>query len=140
MTTLALQAGLDMPVVPKLNVFGQAVNLNPFNGPLLFPMLLQDLNPLNFVVGCRELCVAAHAQLDRGNAGGGRTVGPRMAVLAVDPELACVMLVAERNGLDRARRFGIPGQPGALASTSRGPLTGEFCGNLDGQGRVFQSE
>ena len=75
MTTLALQAGLDMPVVPKLNVFGQAVNLNPFNGSLLFPMLLQDLDPFDFVVGCGELRVATHAQFDGGNASGGRPVG-----------------------------------------------------------------
>jgi len=63
-----------------------------------------------------------------------------MAVLAIDPELPCVMLVAERDGLDRARRFGIPSQPSTLTSASRGPLTGELGGNLDGQGGVFSSE
>ena len=61
---LALDSSCGMSVVAKLHVLRQAVNLYPLDRRLLFPVLLQDLNPFELVVFFGELAVAAHAEFD----------------------------------------------------------------------------
>ena len=131
MTRLTFDARLDVAVVSELHVLGQTMKLDPFDRLLLFPVLLEDPDALDLVVLGGELRVAAHAEFDRGNTRGLGLVRPRMAVQAFDLELARVMLVAEGNRLDRARRFGIPGGDRGLAGAGRRPLLVELRGNLD---------
>src|SRR4030095_14203087 len=97
---LAVDAGLEVAVVPELHVLGQTVDLHPGNRLLALPVLLQRPDPRELVVGRREEGVAAHARLDRGDTGGGRAVGAAVAVLAVDAVEARVVLVTERDRLE----------------------------------------
>ncbi len=131
MTALAFEPGLDMPIVTKLNVFGQAVDLHPFDGFFLFPMLLENANALDFVVGRRKLRVTAHADFNRGNASGSGAIRTGMAILAVHLELTRVVFVTEGNRLNGPRCLGVPGESGALASAPGRPLASELGGNFN---------
>ena len=48
---LALHPRLNVPVVAELHVFGQPVDLNPLDGPPLLPVLLENPDALDLVVG-----------------------------------------------------------------------------------------
>ena len=54
MTSLTRNVGRNMPVMSKLNMLRQSMNLNPLNGLFVFPMLFEDSNPLNFVILSRK--------------------------------------------------------------------------------------
>jgi len=133
---LAFDARLDVAVMPKLDVLGKAMNLDPFDRLLLFPMIFQDSNAFDLIVFGRKLRMTAHAEFDGGNAGGLGFVRPRMAVETVDLELTGMMLVAERNRLLRSRRFGIPGGNRRPTRTRRRPFLVELSRDLDLEIRI----
>ena len=122
---LARDALAHVGPVLELHVLGQAMDLDPLDRRLALPVVLEGADARELVVGRRELLVAAHAQLDRGHAGGRRAVRPRVTVLAVDLEEPGVVLVAERDRLQRSRRRRRPrpprrtGTPRATATASR---------------------
>ena len=67
-TRLTFDAGLDVPVVTELNVFWKAMDLNPFDRLLLFPMVFENANAFDLVVLGRKLRMTAHTNFDGGNA------------------------------------------------------------------------
>ena len=85
------------------------MDLQPLDGPLLRPVLLQDADPLELVVLGGEILVAAHAQLDGRHAGHARPVRPRVAVETLHLEGARVVCVAEGDGLLGTGRRLVPG-------------------------------
>ncbi len=62
---------LEVPVVPKLNVLREAVDLEPLDRLLLIPVFLEGLDARKLVVTCRKLEMTTHARLDGGDPGGG---------------------------------------------------------------------
>lgn len=130
-TGLALNARLDVAVVAELDVLGEAMELNPFDGLLLFPMQLEISDALDLIVIGGELRMATHADLNGGNTCGLGNIRSRVTIKAVDFELTGVMLVAEGDRLDRPLGLGIPCIDRRLTGAGRGPLFIELDGNFD---------
>ena len=63
--------GLEVPVVPKLDVLREAVDLEPLDWLSLLPVLLERLDARKLVVTRRKQEMTAHARLDGGTPGGG---------------------------------------------------------------------
>ena len=131
MAGLAFDARLDVAVVTELDVLREAMELDPLDRLLLFPMFLEDTDALDLVVLGRELAMAAHAELNGGNARRLGTIGSGVTIKALDLELAGVMLMAERNRLERALGLRVPGVGCGLTRGRRRPLLVVCSRDLD---------
>lgn len=133
MTRLAFEPRLDVTVVSELDVFGEAMNLEPFDRLLLLPMFLQDSDAFDLVIFEGKLGMTAHTDFDGGNTSRLGLICAGVTVKAVDLEFSGVMLVAEGDRLARPRGLRIPCGHRRLACAQRRPLLVEFGGNLDFQ-------
>src|SRR5439155_9272729 len=89
----AADSFVNVNVVVEVDELGQIVNALPGNR---FPGAITGPDRLQHGTAEPDFLMAVHARLGRWNAGKRRILHRRMAVAAVNAELADVMLVAER--------------------------------------------
>ena len=92
----AILAGFNVRSVIKLHVVGKQIDLVPRNGlsgSVSFGQLLDVLT-----VRLHD-DVTIHTDIECGHGGVPRGLSPRMAVLAIDLEITCVLLVRKRERL-----------------------------------------
>ena len=98
MTFVASNPLCDMPLVREKNKVGHVVNLGPLKRIALRDQLLHFLDVR--AVGLHDR-MAIHADIHARDRGVARFVDRRVAILAIDLELAGVEFVAERDRLFR---------------------------------------
>ncbi len=118
-------------VVRELDVLRKAMDLDPGNRELVFPVLVQDPDSLQAVVLGRKLLVAGDADLDGRHPRHRQAIAPGVAVETVQLEPAGVMGVAEGNRLHRPGERLVPGRLVGPAGRDRGEELVELRGDLD---------
>jgi len=92
----AADSFVDVNAVVEIDIIGEAVNLDPLDRLIRSVALANRLEITDVI---EENRMAIHAGFRRRNAGEGRSLDAGVAVAAIDPVIASVVLVAELQGL-----------------------------------------
>ncbi len=118
MTGRAADAFVHVNTVIEINVVRKIVHTRP-----LQRLARSETGAHRLEIGTvrPNLLVAIHADRGRGDTCGSSRFNRRMAVAAIDPIVACVMFVAELNGLLNFNPLaGVPGRTTNLGSNPQG--------------------
>lgn len=96
MTLLALNTGVHVPLVGKTHKIRKVMNLDPFDGFVLFVFFRK---PLNVRLICSDVFMAPHTGIHRRNTTGRGATRSSMAKFARDLAIASMQLMAKRNRL-----------------------------------------